>query len=127
MGTRIQRAKATRIIGQSHARRVCPQHAGGSSLACTTAGALQKGGRNCFFVVNETASSQNSMKGNRMSRIFISLYNFAKAAADYDTLPPFYEGFIEGLRKSGNDVMVYHFSNMAMILTNKYLILFLNI
>ena len=44
-----------------------------------------------------------------MSRIFISLYNFAKAAADYDTLPPFYEGFIEGLRKSGNDVMVYHF------------------
>ena len=33
MGTRIQRAKATRIIGQFHARRVCPQHAGGPSFA----------------------------------------------------------------------------------------------
>ena len=29
----VQRAKATRIIGQFHARRVCPQHAGGPSFA----------------------------------------------------------------------------------------------
>ena len=41
MGTRIQRAKATRIIGQSHTRRVCPQTCRGLQFSfALTAGAL---------------------------------------------------------------------------------------
>ena len=48
-----------------------------------------------------------------MSKILVSMYNFARDPSNYNTLPPFYETFINALVDSGNDVFCYFHKNYA--------------
>lgn len=42
-----------------------------------------------------------------MANILVSMYNFARDPNDYNVMPPFYEAFVEGLRKAGNHVFCF--------------------
>lgn len=42
-----------------------------------------------------------------MARIFVSLYNFCKKQDDLKAMPPFFEGFLKGLEKAGNEVVCF--------------------
>lgn len=41
-----------------------------------------------------------------MARVFIALYNFCKES-DYKHMPPFFEAFIHGMEKAGNNVVCF--------------------
>lgn len=43
-----------------------------------------------------------------MARIFVALHNIAHKTDDFDAMPPFYESFLAGLQKAGNQVLCYH-------------------
>ena len=43
-----------------------------------------------------------------MARIFVALYNFANKKDDFNTMPPFFESFLKGLKDAGNQVLCFH-------------------
>ena len=42
-----------------------------------------------------------------MANILISMYNFARDPKDYNIMPPFYEGFVQGLLGAGNNIFCF--------------------
>ncbi len=42
-----------------------------------------------------------------MARIFVSLYNFCRRIESFEAMVPFYESFLDGLKKAGNDVLCF--------------------
>lgn len=46
-----------------------------------------------------------------MAKILVSLYNFIKQTNREDVLPPFYEGFVNGLKDLGNDVLCFSYKD----------------
>lgn len=42
-----------------------------------------------------------------MARIFVALYNFCKVQDDGTSMPPFFESFLEGLKRAGNQVLCF--------------------
>ena len=42
-----------------------------------------------------------------MANILISMYNFARDPKDYNVMPPFYEGFVQGLLGAGNNIFCF--------------------
>ena len=48
-----------------------------------------------------------------MAKIFVALYNFCRKTDNYCDMPPFFECFLEGLKKAGNDVKCYQIKEYA--------------
>lgn len=42
-----------------------------------------------------------------MARILISMYNFARDPNNYFAMPPYYEAFVSGLKKAGNEIFCF--------------------
>lgn len=42
-----------------------------------------------------------------MARIFVALYNFCKVQDDGTSMPPFFESFLDGLKRAGNQVLCF--------------------
>lgn len=48
-----------------------------------------------------------------MAKIFVSLYNFCWKSDDLTAMPPFFEGFLKGLEKAGNEVVCFQIRKPA--------------
>lgn len=46
-----------------------------------------------------------------MAKIFIAFYNLGRKKGDFNAMPPFYESFINGFKRAGNDVLCFHQKN----------------
>ena len=54
-----------------------------------------------------------------MANILVSMYNFARDPQNYNVMPPFYEAFVEGLRKAGNNVFCFFHKKYDMDFSGK--------
>lgn len=49
-----------------------------------------------------------------MANIVVSMYNFLLKPNNVNSIPPFYEGFIKGLRDAGNKVICFEFNKVLL-------------
>ncbi|WP_086245426.1 glycosyltransferase family protein [Campylobacter devanensis] len=54
-----------------------------------------------------------------MANVVVALYNFLLRSGNKNACPPFYEGFIKGLEKHGNNVLCFQWSLPQLNLNNK--------
>lgn len=55
-----------------------------------------------------------------MARIFVALYNFANKKDDFNTMPPFFESFLKGLKDAGNQVLCFHHKTYGRQFNSKF-------